>query len=119
MTASTPPPSLGHKVTHPEFGEGVVVGEAVDEFIRVWFPVGERQVPITSVRGTVSRAERLLVGVAADIGRARRAWLAVEAHAMAGDDWAMREGGTAGMLAAEIAAGIPAALGAMRTLARP
>ena len=38
---------------------------------------------------------------------------------MAGDDWAAREGGTAGMLAAEIAAGIPAALGAMRTLARP
>ena len=45
--------------------------------------------------------------------------LAVEAHAIAGDDWARREGGTAGMLAVEIADGIPSALGAMRTLARP
>lgn len=45
--------------------------------------------------------------------------LAVEAHAMAGDLWARRAGGTAGMLASELAAEIPAALGAMRTLAAP
>jgi NAD(P)H-hydrate epimerase len=45
--------------------------------------------------------------------------LAVEAHAIAGERWARRAGGTAGMLAAELAAEIPAALGAMRTLAAP
>lgn len=45
--------------------------------------------------------------------------LAVEAHAIAGELWAARAGGTAGMLAAELAAEIPAALGAMRTLRGP
>lgn len=45
--------------------------------------------------------------------------LAVEAHAIAGELWAARAGGTAGMLAAELAAEVPAALGAMRTLAGP
>jgi NAD(P)H-hydrate epimerase len=45
--------------------------------------------------------------------------LAVEAHAAAGERWAARAGGTAGMLAAELASEIPAALGAMRTLAAP
>ena len=45
--------------------------------------------------------------------------LAVEAHAIAGERWAARAGGTAGMLAAELAAEIPGALGTLRTLARP
>jgi hypothetical protein len=43
----------------------------------------------------------------------------VEAHALAGERWAARAGGTAGMLAAELAAEIPGALGTLRTLARP
>lgn len=45
--------------------------------------------------------------------------LAVEAHAAAGERWAARAGGTAGMLAAELAAEVPAALAAMRTLGPP
>jgi len=45
--------------------------------------------------------------------------LAVEAHAIAGERWSRRAGGTAGMLAAELAAELPGALAAMRTLASP
>jgi hypothetical protein len=40
-------------------------------------------------------------------------------HAIAGERWAARAGGTAGMLAAELAAEIPAALASMRTLGGP
>ena len=45
--------------------------------------------------------------------------LAVQAHALAGEQWSARAGGTAGMLATELAAEIPAAVATLRTLARP
>lgn len=45
--------------------------------------------------------------------------LAVQVHAIAGERWAARAGGTAGMLAAELAAEIPSAIVALRTLDRP
>lgn len=72
----------GQRVTHLEFGDGVIFAEPTDGFVRVFFALGERQVPLESLRGTVSRAERLLSGVAADSERGRRAWLAIEAHAL-------------------------------------
>lgn len=42
--------------------------------------------------------------------------IAVEIHGIAGDRWAARTGGTAGMLAMELCAEIPGAIGALRTL---
>jgi NAD(P)H-hydrate epimerase len=45
--------------------------------------------------------------------------LAVQAHAIAGEHWSARAGGTAGMLATELAAEIPAAIATLRTLERP
>lgn len=76
-------PSLGQRVAHGDFGEGVIVGEALDGFVRVFFALGgERQVPLSALRDQASRSERMLEGVAVDPERARRAWLAVEAHAL-------------------------------------
>ena len=45
--------------------------------------------------------------------------LAVQAHAIAGELWVARTGGTAGMLATELAGEIPAAIATLHTLARP
>lgn len=98
-------------------GHGTVVSDGT----RTW--TCARGSDALAVGGSGDVLAGVVAGLLAQHGRALGlcdcARLAVEAHAMAGDDWAAREGGTAGMLAAEIAAGIPAALGAMRTLARP
>lgn len=56
----------------------------------------------------------LLAQYARSLGIFDCARLAVQAHAIAGERWAERAGGTAGMLAVELAAGIPGALAQMR-----
>ena len=74
--------SPGQRVTHPEFGAGVVVEAPRDGYARVFFPAGERQVALATIRIEASRAERLTAGVAGTPDRPRKAWLAYEAHAL-------------------------------------
>ncbi len=72
----------GQRVIHAEFGDGVIIESARDGYARVFFPVGERQVPITAIRVGLSPSEQILSGVAGTPERIRQAWLCYEAHAL-------------------------------------
>ena len=55
---------------------------ARDGYLRAFFGIGERRVPLASIRRELSRTERILRAVAGGAERARKAWLAYEAHAL-------------------------------------
>ncbi|MCP5086202.1 MAG: DEAD/DEAH box helicase family protein [Rhodobacteraceae bacterium] len=72
----------GQRVTHADFGEGVVITPAVDGYVRVFFPSGERQVYQETLRVMLSRVERILTNVQGSSERLTQAWLQYEAHAL-------------------------------------
>jgi len=72
----------GERITHHEFGQGVVLETARDGYLRAFFGVGERRVPVGAVRRQLSRTERILRAVAGGADRSRKAWLSYEAHAL-------------------------------------
>lgn len=72
----------GQRVFHSELGEGVIVAQASDHFVRVFFAVGERQVPLSSLSPALSRIDVMVRHAASGERRARRAWLAWQAHAL-------------------------------------
>ncbi|MFB8922798.1 SNF2-related protein [Xanthomonas arboricola pv. juglandis] len=73
----------GERITHTEFGPGVVLEPAHDGYLRAFFGVvGERRVPVSSVRPERTRTERILQSVAGGSDRAGKAWLSYEAHAL-------------------------------------
>ena len=72
----------GERITHHEFGQGVVLEPTRDGYLRAFFGVGERRVPVGSVRRQLSRTERILRAVDGNADRARKAWLSYEAHAL-------------------------------------
>ncbi len=72
----------GERITHHEFGQGVVLDPARDGYLRAFFSVGERRVPVGSVRRELTRTERVLRAVDGGSDRVRRAWLSYEAHAL-------------------------------------
>jgi superfamily II DNA or RNA helicase len=72
----------GQRVQHQEYGEGVVVSPSGDGFVRVFFGTGERQVPFSSLLVALGRSEQIIRNTAAGEARARRAWLAYQAHAL-------------------------------------
>jgi len=72
----------GERITHHEYGQGVVLDPARDGYLRAFFGIGERRVPISSIRRELSRTERILRAVDGGAERARRAWLSYEAHAL-------------------------------------
>lgn len=72
----------GSRVSHAEFGEGVIVEVVSDGYLRVFFPSGERRVAINALEFSTSRIEKILANVAGGDERLRRAWLHVEAHAL-------------------------------------
>lgn len=74
--------SLGERITHADFGQGVVLDAVHDGYLRAFFGVGERRVPLASIRKELSRTERILRSVESSADRARRAWLSYEAHAL-------------------------------------
>ena len=74
--------SPGERITHGEFGQGVVLDAASDGYLRAFFGIGERRVPVGSIRREQSRTERILRSVAGGAERARKAWLSYEAHAL-------------------------------------
>lgn len=78
-------PSLfnpGERITHDEFGEGVVLGPGGDGYLRAFFTTGERTVPQATVHREISRTDRVLRNVAGTAERARTAWLSYEAHVL-------------------------------------
>ncbi|MFH1021786.1 MAG: SNF2-related protein [Planctomycetota bacterium] len=72
----------GTRVVHDGFGEGVIVGPAANDYFRVFFPSGERQVHQDSLRPAMSRTDRILSNVEGSAERIRNAWLHYEAHAL-------------------------------------
>jgi len=72
----------GQRVKHAQFGEGVVVTAAVDGYARVFFQGGERQVAIASLMLAFGWAQRVVAGVGQGRDRARKAWLAWQAHVL-------------------------------------
>ena len=69
----------GDRINHPEFGAGVVIEPPHEGYLRAFFSVGERRVPLEALHRALSRTERILRNVQGDADRARRAWLALEA----------------------------------------
>ena len=72
----------GERITHPDFGSGVVLELAREGYLRAFFSGGERRVPVHSVRQELSRTERILRSVEGTPDRARAVWLSYEAHAL-------------------------------------
>ena len=72
----------GERITHPEYGQGVVLDVPREGYVQAFFGVGERRVPVASVRRERSRTERILRAVDGGAERARKAWLSYEAHAL-------------------------------------
>ena len=81
MSPVSPKLNLGQKVTHPELGEGVVIGLETTGFVRVFFlTLGERQVSRQSLAGTLSWPERVVAKLKPATSTAlQKLWLAVEA----------------------------------------
>ena len=72
----------GERITHPEFGAGVVLDVPRDGYLRAFFGVGERRVPLVTVQRDLSRTERILRSVEGTPERLRNVWLSYEAHAL-------------------------------------
>jgi len=72
----------GERIKHPDFGAGVVLDAPKDGYLRAFFSIGERRVPLTIVRREASRTERILRSVEGSAERARNVWLSYEAHAL-------------------------------------
>ncbi len=72
----------GDQVSHAEFGAGVVLEASREGFVRAFFSLGERRIPIHALRRERSRTERVLAGVSADSARPAVAWAVWQAHAL-------------------------------------
>ena len=72
----------GERITHPELGQGVVLEPSRDGYLRAFFSVGERRVPVDSLQRQLSRSERILRSVEGGTERSHKAWLSYEAHAL-------------------------------------
>ena len=72
----------GQRVSHTQFGSGVVVSQDAGGYLRVFFEGGERQVAAASLSAALGRAERVVASVGFGESRARKAWLSWQAHAL-------------------------------------
>ena len=82
MNTADPVFAPGERIQHAEFGQGVVLDPAREGYLRAFFSIGERRVPVAAVRRQLSRTERILRAVDGGEDRARKAWLSYEAHAL-------------------------------------
>ncbi|MCB1467161.1 MAG: DEAD/DEAH box helicase, partial [Rhizobiaceae bacterium] len=74
--------SPGDRITHFEFGAGVVLDVPREGYLRAFFSIGERRVPLASIQRELSRTERILRSVEGTPERLRTVWLSYEAHAL-------------------------------------
>lgn len=71
-----------NRVSHKDFGSGVLLEEPRDGYVRVFFACGEKRVPLSSLTAEESRAHKILAGVTGTAEQARSAFLTYEAHAI-------------------------------------
>ncbi len=69
----------GDRVKHAAFGQGVVISLA-DDYARIFFAEGERQVPLQALQLVLGRNETVVTQVRGDTERAIKAWLCWQAH---------------------------------------
>lgn len=69
----------GSRVNHQDFGQGVVIS-STDGYARVFFQVGERQLPVGALKPVLGHNETVVANVAADQHRAENVWLSWQAH---------------------------------------
>ncbi len=72
----------GERVRHPDLGKGVVLSAPVEGFVKVFFPSGEQQLPVTVLTSELSRSEIIVLNSQGDSKRALCAWLSYQAHAL-------------------------------------
>jgi len=72
----------GERVRHADLGEGVVVAAPVEGFVKVFFPSGERQLPVAGLSPAQSRSEIIVLNSQGDSKRILRSWLCYQAHAL-------------------------------------
>jgi len=72
----------GERVRHADLGEGVVIATPVEGFIKVFFPSGERQLPIAGLTSALSRSEIIVANARGDNKRALRSWLSYQSYAL-------------------------------------
>ena len=73
---------LGQRIQHAEFGEGVVVGDVHEGYLRVFFADGERQVFASSIQPFATWPERVITHVEGNDVRLKQAWLACESYSL-------------------------------------
>lgn len=69
----------GDRVDHADFGQGVIISFA-DNYARVFFPSGERQIPTAALRSVLGRNETVVANAQGGELRAKKAWLCWQAH---------------------------------------
>lgn len=69
----------GERVTHPDFGQGVVISSA-EGYTRVFFPAGERQVPAAALQPLLGHNETVVTHAEASTYRSQLVWLSWQAH---------------------------------------
>jgi superfamily II DNA or RNA helicase len=69
----------GERVSHADFGHGVVISLAGD-YAQVFFPSGERQVPLATLSSALSHNETVVTNIGTGQDRATKAWLCWKAH---------------------------------------
>ncbi|MGB1061807.1 MAG: helicase, partial [Ketobacter sp.] len=69
----------GARVSHNDFGQGVVIS-AADGYARVFFPAGERQVPLAALKPVLGHNETVVSNAVASEERSLRVWLSWQAH---------------------------------------
>lgn len=72
----------GQKISHPDFGEGIVVETIRDGYLRAFFTAGEKQVAESSVTLLISRNDRLTSNVVASSDRLKKIYLTTEAFTL-------------------------------------
>jgi len=72
----------GQRVSHADFGEGVVIALAMEGYVRVFFPSGERRVYQDALFPALSRTEQIIANVEGSSERLRQAWLHYEAFSL-------------------------------------
>jgi len=69
----------GDRVKHASFGQGVVISLA-DDYARIFFADGERQVPLQALQPILGRNETVVTHARGGEERAIKAWLCWQAH---------------------------------------
>lgn len=72
----------GQKISHHQFGEGVIIDHPNGGYVRVFFSIGEKLVPVESLQQAAHRHDQVLSNVSSDDDQIRAAWLAYQSYAL-------------------------------------